>query len=169
MYKENKCIALTGLSESEFFRQNKALGEYKLELDSIYSKYTPKESIIKNIAKYRNYTSNNVPSTSRIIEVMEKYNHKAFGLFNGSYSTGDASKDDFQLLLFLNSFTHGNHDLMRELFLMSALNRKDDRNKRKTEVGYLKYLDNSIKRAISRGNNRYWDYSFTKKEGAYLE
>lgn len=95
------------------------------------------------------------------------YNAKAKALFEGSYTSGDASKDDFGLLLFLNSFTHGNAKMMKEIFLQSALNRNDDRSKRRTEKGYLKYLEDSISKAIQGGNKRYWDYNYQRSKGGY--
>ncbi|MDD7318524.1 MAG: hypothetical protein PUG74_07580 [Prevotellaceae bacterium] len=100
---------------------------------------------------------------------MLKYNEKARNLFYGFNLSGDASKDDFQLLLFLNSFTHGNHEMMKSIFLKSALNRMRDK-KRKTEIGYLKYLDDSIENAIKCGNRKCWDYNYhRKKKGFYIE
>lgn len=67
------------------------------------------------------------------------------------------------LLLLLNSYTHGDEALMKEIFLMSALNRSDDRNKRKNEAAYIKYLEDSIKKAIQYGNKRYWDYNYHRR------
>lgn len=100
---------------------------------------------------------------SIIIETMCKYNAKARGLFDGTMLSGDASKDDFLLLLFLNSYTHGNEYLMKEIFLRSALNRSDDKSKRKNEMAYLRYLEDSIKKAVQYGNQRYWDYNYHRK------
>ena len=93
---------------------------------------------------------------------MCKHNRKAKGLFEGTIASGDASKDDFLLLLLLNSYTHGDEALMKEIFLMSALNRSDDRSKRKNEVAYIKYLEDSIKKATRYGNQKYWDYQEKK-------
>ena len=84
-------------------------------------------------------------------------------LFIGEYSTGDASKDDFQLLLILNSFTHGNADLMIDIFLKSALNRMGDMSKRRTETAYIKYLNQSIQKAQEVGGANYWDYNYHRK------
>lgn len=101
---------------------------------------------------------------------MCRYNARAIALFEGPYTSGDASKDDFSLLLFLNSITHGNVEMMKELFLKSALNRIGDRSKRRTEKGYLKYLEDSISTAIQGGNKRYWDYNYHRDgEGYALE
>lgn len=98
---------------------------------------------------------------------MCRYNTKAKALFEGSHRSGDASKDDFSLLLFLNSFTHGNAEMMKEIFLQSALNRIDDQSKRRTQEGYLRYLDESIKKAVQGGNKRYWDYNYHRDGGGY--
>ena len=93
---------------------------------------------------------------------MCKHNRKAKGLFEGTISSGDASKDDF-LLLLLNSYTHCNESLMKDIFLMSALNRSDDRSKRKNEAAYIRYLEDSIKKATRYGNQKYWDYNYYRK------
>ena len=97
------------------------------------------------------------------LETMCKHNRKAKGLFEGTISSGDASKDDFLLLLLLNSYTHGDEALMEEIFLMSALNRSDDRSKRKNEAAYIRYLEDSIKKATQYANQRYWDYNYHRK------
>ena len=57
-----------------------------------------------------------------IIETMCKHNRKAKDLFEEIISSGNANKDDFLLLLLLNSYTHSDEALMKEIFLMSALN-----------------------------------------------
>ena len=113
------------------------------------------------------HRSNSVPETDKVIETMCRYNAKAKALFEDSYTSGDASKDDFGLLLFLNSFTHGNVEMMKEIFLQSALNRIDDRSKRRSEEGYIRYLDESIKKTVQGGNKRYWDYNYHRDRGGY--
>ena len=47
--------------------------------------------------------------------------------------------------------------------LFEALNRSDDRSKRKNEAAYIKYLEDSIKKATQYGNKRYWDYNYHRK------
>lgn len=96
------------------------------------------------------------------LETMCKHNRKAKGLFEGTISSGDASKDDF-LLLLLNSYTHCDEALMKDIFLLSALNRSDDRSKRKNEAAYIRYLKDSIKKAIQYGNQKYSDYNYHRK------
>lgn len=165
MYHENRCIAMTG----ELFTVN-YLAENKQDTIDKYCKlYSPKESLYRAIESY-NEDLNSIPNEDMVLEAMLKHNEKAGDLFYGSNLSGDASKDDFQLLLLLNSFTHGNHEMMKSIFLQSALNRMGDKSKRKTEIGYMKYLDESIEKAIRCGNRKYWDYDYhRKKKGFYLE
>ena len=165
MYQENRCIAMTGdIHKFENSGAGKVISKQG-ELDKYYRLFAPKDSIRKKILTYQR--SNSVPETDKVIETMCRYNAKAKALFEGSYISGDASKDDFGLLLFLNSFTHGNAEMMREIFLQSALNRIDDRSKRRTEKRYLKYLEDSISKAIQGGNKRYWDYNYHRSKGGY--
>lgn len=165
MYQENRCIAMTGdIHKFENSGAGKVISKQG-ELDKYYRLFAPKDSIRKKILTYQR--SNSVPETDKVIETMCRYNAKAKALFEGSYISGDASKDDFGLILFLNSFTHGNAEMMREIFLQSALNRIDDRSKRRTEEGYLRYLDESINKAIKKGCGQYWDYNYYKNKGGY--
>ena len=165
MYQENRCIAMTGnIEDFENSGVRKVLSKQN-ELDKYYKLFAPKDSIRKKILNYQ--SSNMLPETDKVIEIMCRYNTKAKALFEGSHRSGDASKDDFSLLLFLNSFTHGNAEMMKEIFLQSALNRIDDRSKRRTQEGYLRYLDESIKKAVQGGNKRYWDYNYHRDGGGY--
>lgn len=158
MYKSNKCIAMTGNVIGTCTEiQNE---QYKLNL--YYEKYALKETIKERIDYYKNI-DRDVPNINDILKAIYMINRKGRELFRGEYSTGDASKDDFQLLLILNSFTHGNADLMLELFLKSALNRMGDMSKRKTEAAYIKYLNQSIKKAQEVGGTNYWDYNYHRK------
>lgn len=43
-------------------------------------------------------------------------------------------------MLLLNSYTHGNEMLMKDIFLKSVLNRIDDKSKRKNEEAYIRSL-----------------------------
>ena len=158
MYKSNKCIAMTG----NVIGDCKEIVDKQYKLNVYYKKYVLKETIREQIAYYKSIDSD-VPDIEEILKVIYKTNRKGRELFNGAYSTGDASKDDFQLLLVLNSFTHGNSDLMLEIFLKSALNRIGDMSKRKTEAAYIKYLNQSIKKAQEVGGNNYWDYNYHRK------
>ena len=166
MYQENRCIAMTGNTyKFNDFVANKVLLKQK-ELDKYYKLFFPKRSVREIIRKYQE-AAECVPDSNTVIETMCMYNAMARALFEGSYTSGDASKDDFSLLLFLNSFTHGNAEMMKELFLKSALNRIGDRSKRRTEKGYLKYLEDSISKVIQGGNKRYWDYNYHRSKGGY--
>lgn len=158
MYKSNKCIAMTGDVMGTCIEvQNE---QYKLNL--YYEKYALKETIRERISYYKNIDSD-MPDIKGILKAIFMTNRKGKELFRGEYSTGDASKDDFQLLLILNSFTHGNADLMLELFLKSALNRMGDMSKRRTETAYIKYLNQSIQKAQKVGGTNYWDYNYHRK------
>ena len=165
MYQENRCIATTGnIEEFENSGVRKVLSKQN-ELDKYYKLFAPKDSIRKKILNYQ--SSNMLPETDKVIEIMCRYNARAKALFEGSNTSGDPSKDDFALLLFLNSFTHGNAEMMKEIFLRSALNRMGDKSKRRTEAGYLRYLDESIRKALQGGNQRYWDYNYHRRKGGY--
>lgn len=158
MYTSNKCIAMTG----DVFGDSLVLKDEQYNLRYYYEKFKIKESIEKEIHYYKTVSSE-VPNIEDILRIIYKTNQKGRELFQGEYSTGDASKDDFQLLLILNSFTHGNADLMLEIFLKSALNRMGDMSKRRTEAAYIKYLNQSIKKAKEVGGANYWDYNYHRK------
>lgn len=158
MYKSNKCIAMTG----NVIGDCKEILEKQYKLNIYYKKYAGKETIREQLAYYKT-TGSDVPDVEGILKAIYMTNRKGKGLFRGEYSTGDASRDDFQLLLVLNSFTHGNADLMLKIFLKSALNRLGDMNKRKTEAAYIKYLNQSIKKAQEFGGFNYWDYNYHRK------
>ncbi|QEJ96147.1 DNA primase [Treponema phagedenis] len=166
MYQANRCIAMTGnIYKFNDFVAEKVLLKQK-ELDKYYKLFSPKRSVREIIRKYQE-AAECVPDSNTVIETMCRYNARARALFEGSYTSGDASKDDFSLLLFLNSFTHGNAEMMKDIFLKSALNRIGDRSKRRTEKGYMKYLEDSISKAIQGGNKRYWDYNYHRSKGGY--
>lgn len=165
IYQENHCIAMTGDVDSRHLNGSTALINYDKELNQLYQDYAPKIET-RPLAEAPTSTGE-LPDTRAIIETMCRFNNRARELFQGSNLSGDWSKDDFRLLLFLNSFTHGNPELMKEIFLRSALNRMGDTSKRKTEMAYLRYLESSIQKAIQIGNQRYWDYQKNKAMGGY--
>lgn len=77
--------------------------------------------------------SDETPDATEILKSIYKFNAKGRALFRGEYSTGDASKDDFQLLLILIVLPMADAELMLDLFYHSALNRmeiwaKEDRS-----------------------------------------
>ena len=161
MYSKNKCISMTGdcscLSISSIL-------EAQEKLDKYYEIYGPREKEENNDYARYSYISS-VPDMNTVIDVMRRFNSKAKALYEGSDLSGDLSKDDFRLLLYLNSFTNGNKQMMKDIFLQSALNRIDDRGKRRSEGAYLKYLDNSIINAMQYGNSNYWNYDHHMKRG----
>ena len=159
MYQNNRCIAMTGNSVDGTL--NNIIYKQK-EIDKYYACFAPKKSVREQIRASQS-DNDTLPDIPKIIETMCKHNRKAKGLFEGTIASGDASKDDFLLLLLLNSYTHGDEALMKEIFLMSALNRSDDRSKRKNEAAYIRYLEDSIKKATQYGNQRYWDYNYHRK------
>ena len=163
MYQENRCIAMTGNILKLGNVSVRRIETKQKELDKYYKLFAPKDSIKEAI---RNYHMNDdrVPDCNKVIEIMCRHNARAKALFEGSNTSGGPSKDDFVLLLFLNSFTHGNAEMMKEIFLRSALNRMGDRSKRMTEAGYLRYLDESIRKALLGGNQRYWDYNYHRRK-----
>ena len=158
MYKSNKCIAMTG----NVIGYYKEIQDNYYKLNIYYKKYALKETIRERILYYKSIDSD-VPDIEGILKAIYMTNKKGKELFRGEYSSGYASKDDFQLLLVLNSFTHGNGDLMLEIFLKSALNRMGDMSKRKIEAAYIKYLNQSIKKAQEVGGFNYWDYNYHRK------
>lgn len=164
MYKENRCIAMTGNIIDLNANTVSSIKDSQDNLTRDYEEFAPIESIRKLIEYHRKMDYAEINST-KAMEAMLKHNSKARGLFDGSYSTGDSSKDDFNLLLFLNSFTHGNHQMIKEIFLDSSLNREGDKSKRRNEKSYHRYLDESIEKAIKIGRGRYWDYNYHKKIG----
>ena len=166
MYQENRCIAMTGNLRKFGNVPVRTIKPKQKELDKYYKLFAPKDSIKEAIRKYQ-VMDDRVPDCNKVIEIMCRYNARAKALFEGSNTSGDPSKDDFALLLFLNSFTHGNAEMMKEIFLRSALNRMGDKSKRRTEAGYLRYLDESIRKALQGGNQRYWDYNYHRRKGGY--
>jgi len=166
MYQENRCIAKTGNILKFGGMTFRTIEPKQKELDKYYKLFAPKDSIKEAIRHYR-MIDEQVPDCNKVIEIMCRHNARAKALFEGSNTSGDPSKDDFVLLLFLNRFTHGNANMMKEIFLRSALNRKGDKSKRRTGAGYLRYLDESIRKLLMGGNHRYWDYNYHRRKGGY--
>ncbi len=166
IYQENRCIAMTGNIQRFGSITVRRIEPKQKELDKYYKLFAPKDSIKEAIRNYQ-MMDDLVPDCNKVIEIMCRHNARAKALFEGSNTSGDPSKDDFVLLLFLNSFTHGNAYMMKEIFLRSALNRMGDKSKRRTEAGYLRYLEESIRKALQGGNQRYWDYNYHRRKGGY--
>ena len=125
MYQENRCIVMTGNIQRFGSMTVRRIEPKQKELDKYYKLFAPKDSIKEAIRNYQ-MMDDWVPDCNKVIEIMCRHNARAKDLFEGSNTSGDPSKDDFVLLLFLNSFTHGNADMMKEIFLRSALNRMGD-------------------------------------------
>lgn len=115
MYQNNRCIAMTGNSVAGTL--NNIIDKQK-EIDKYYECFAPKKSIREQIKAYQS-DNDLLPDTPTIIETMCKHNTKAKGLFEGTISSGNASKDDFLLLLLLNSYTHGNERYISKICLKS--------------------------------------------------
>lgn len=164
MYQENRCIVMTENIPKFGSMTVRTIEPKQKELDKYYKLFAPKDSIKEAIRNYQ-MIYDRVPDCNKVIEIMCRYNTKAKALFEGSNTSGDPSRDDFVLLLFLNSFIHGNAKMMKEIFLRSVLNRMGDKNKRRTKAGYLRYLDESIRKALQGGNRRYWDYNYHRRKG----
>lgn len=163
MYQSNKCIAMTG----NLIDEHKDIADMYGTVNQYYELYAPKE-LEQNASVNHRTISDEVPDVRGVLKAIYQYNSKGRMLFRGEYSTGDASKDDFQLLLILNSFTHGDSELMLDIFLHSALNRMGDMSKRKTEAAYIKYLNQSIKKAQMVGGSNYWNYNYYRKNEEVL-
>lgn len=121
MYQENRCIAMTGNILKFGSMTVRTIKPKQKELDKYYKLFAPKDSIKEAIRNYQRM-DDRLPDCNEVIEIMCRYNTRAKALFEGSNTSGEPSKDDFVLLLFLNSFTHGNAEMMKEIFLRSALN-----------------------------------------------
>lgn len=156
IYSENKAIAMTGNIDI-LGHEKTEIKSLQQQIDQLFLKFAPNDSPQELKEKYRNF-NDDVPDISRILKTIYMKHPRARDLLTGRVSSGDASKDDFELLLYLNTFTHGNPKLMKEIFLGSSLSRLGDRSKRRTEQGYLKYLDRTIDKVLYVGSTNYWNY-----------
>lgn len=172
-YKDNRYIALTGnVGNGMFFDKSNQLLEKQEELDRLYEKWAQdKSSIQRQIRDYHyeplNYDSRlEKLSLDEILATMERTNRKASQLLSGASITGDHSRDDFIFLVLARNYTNGNPKMMKDLFLMTPLNRLGTKEKRKDDQKYIEYLENSIARVLKLGNFRAFDWS---KHFAYKE
>ena len=165
IYKENHCISMTGEISNTLIYPSRNIINRQSDLDKIYKKMSLNERYkAKSNSKSITITEE-VPDADSIIEIMCKYNNTAKELFEGALVSGDWSKDDFHLLLLLNSYTHGNEYLMEDIFLKSNLSRAEEKSKRIDRESYLKYLRKSIKKAVEIGNSNYWQYKKYHNKG----
>ncbi|MDO4779327.1 MAG: DNA primase [Tissierellia bacterium] len=156
IYGENKAIAMTGNVDILGHEVTEII-EFQEQIDKLFLKFAPNDSTQELKEKYKNF-NDDVPDIHTIVKTIYMKHPRARDLLTAKVSSGDASKDDFELLLYLNTFTHGNSDLMKEIFLRSPLSRLGDRSKRRTEQGYLKYLDRTIDKVLFVGSTDYWNY-----------
>lgn len=166
MYKHNRYIALTGnVGDNSLFPVSNILLNKQNEITKIYKKWSQgKPSISKNIENYRSnfsgrYSTPHDLTAEEILSTMERTNKKANALINTGSLTGDHSRDDFTFLVLARNYTNGNSNLMRELFLMTPLNRLGTREKRKDDRKYLEYVEKSLQKVLRLGNFTPFDWS----------
>ena len=96
---------------------------------------------------------------------------KASRLISGASLTGDHSRDDFTFLVLARNYTDGNPSLMKELFLMTPLNRLATNEKRRDDRKYLDYVEKTIEKVLGLGNFVAFDWSrhfqYKKRTKAY--
>jgi len=173
MYKNNRYIALTGnVGDGRFFPISNKLLDKDLEIQRLYKKWTQeKPSTIKQLKEYRKESTNysysiyNL-SLDEILETMERTNDKANRLISGLSLTGDYSRDDFIFLILARNYTGGDPSLMKDLFLMTPLNRLGSGQKRRDDGKYMDYLEKTIDKVLRLGSFKSFDWSnhFAYKE-----
>lgn len=166
MYKNNRYIALTGdVGDGSFFLRSDKLLEKEDELKKLYRKWSQEKlSTIKQIRQYRHESLNELSrlddlSLDEILETMERTNKKASMLISGNSLTGDHSRDDFIFLVLARNYTGGNPSLMKDLFLMTPLNRLGSKEKRRDDRKYIEYVEKTIEKVLGLGNFLAFDWS----------
>ena len=178
IYKKNRYIALTGnIGDGFFFPKSNKLLNKEDELSKLYKKWTQeKVSTLKRIREYKYEPLNKFSrlddlSLDEILTTMERTNSKASMLISGASLTGDHSRDDFTFLVLARNYTDGNPSLMKELFLMTPLNRLATNEKRRDDRKYLDYVEKTIEKVLSLGNFVAFDWSrhfeYKKRTRAY--
>lgn len=178
LYKNNRYIALTGdIGDGRFFPISNELLEKEDELKKLYRKWAQgKPSTLKQIKEYRYEPLNELSrlddlSLDEILETMERTNRKASMLISGSSLTGDHSRDDFIFLVLARNYTGGNPNLMKDLFLMTPLNRLGSKEKRRDDRKYIEYVEKTIEKVLGLGNFLAFDWSkhfeYKKRINAY--
>lgn len=178
IYKKNRYIALTGnIGDGSFFSRSNELLEKEDELKLLYKKWTQeKTSTLKQIREYKYEPLNKFSrlddlSLDEILTTMERTNSKASMLISGASLTGDHSRDDFTFLVLARNYTDGNPNLMKELFLMTPLNRLGSHEKRRDDRKYLEYVEKTIEKVLGLGNFVAFDWSrhfeYKKRTRAY--
>lgn len=178
IYKKNRYIALTGnIGDGSLFPRSNKLLEKEDELKRLYKKWTQeKTSTLKQIREYKYEPLNKFSrlddlSLDEILTTMERTNRKASMLISGASLTGDHSRDDFTFLVLARNYTDGNPNLMKELFLMTPLNRLTTNEKRRDDRKYLDYVEKTIEKVLGLGNFVAFDWSrhfeYKKRTRAY--
>lgn len=178
IYKKNRYIALTGnIGDGSFFPKSNKLLNKEDELNKLYKKWTQeKTSTLKQIREYKYEPLNKFSrlddlSLDEILTTMERTNSKASMLISGASLTGDHSRDDFTFLVLARNYTDGNPSLMKELFLMTPLNRLGSNEKRRDDRKYLEYVEKTIEKVLGLGNFVAFDWSrhfqYKKRTRAY--
>lgn len=166
IYKSNRYIALTGdIGDGSYFPISNLLLDKQAELDKLYKTWTQdKVSIRSQIKDFQSLVLSqeghlNDLSLTEILDTMEKTNSKARSLINGESITGDHSRDDFIFLVLARNYTDGNPELMKDLFLMTPLNRIGSQEKRKDDRKYLEYVDKTLESVLELGSYIPFDWS----------
>ena len=166
IYKHNRYIALTGdVGDGSYFPISNQLLDKQEVLDELYKKWTQdKVSIKSQIKDFKSLILSqdgylNDLSLAEILDTMEKTNSKARSLINGESITGDHSRDDFIFLVLARNYTDGNPELMKDLFLMTPLNRIGSQEKRKDDRKYLEYVDKTLESVLGLGSYIPFDWS----------
>lgn len=166
IYKSNRYIALTGdVGEGKFFPVSNKLLDKDLEIERLYRKWTQEQpSTLKQLKEYKYKTLNQAYSIDNlsldeILSTMERTNDKASRLISGDSIAGDHSRDDFVFLVLARNYTGGDHKLMKDLFLMTPLNRLGSGQKRSDDRKYLDYLEKTIDKVLGIGNFVAFDWS----------
>ena len=161
MYRENKPIAMTGDSRCKYFQSSIEIKERAIS--NLYKKYAPKRATYTQDISSNSYASDDIPSDDEIVELMSKYDKNGYELYMHGGGSGDASKDDWQMMLHLNKFLHGDVNRMTSMFMYSACARNHDATKRPSVIAYENYVRMTANNASKVATN-YWNYSYGKKK-----
>ena len=69
------------------------------------------------------------------------------------------SRDDFIFLVLARNYTGGDPALMKDLFLMTPLNRLGSGQKRRDDRKYLDYVEKTIDKVLRLGSFRTFDWA----------
>ena len=166
LYMNNRYIALTGnVGDGTFFPMSNKLLDKDQEIKRLYRKWTQEQpSTLKQLKEYKYKTLNQAYSLDKlsldeILSTMERTNNKASRLISGDSITGDHSRDDFIFLVLARNYTGGDPALMKDLFLMTPLNRLGSGQKRRDDRKYLDYVEKTIDKVLRLGSFRTFDWA----------